>query len=599
MNQPTTAPDIASAATTSASTLAMANPPQMLGDFFSGVPSRPVNLQSPSVSGNVIGFVVDASKPGGTVTLTPAGNPSDPAVANVQLATFFVNGPHGSLPTTFGLPSPGVNLLTVAQSQFVPAAAAFTQSTLNGAANTSNFGPPNPAYNNTQLPFVPNEGHYPSQATPGTVVNVIVQPNQLTSLQNIVTQVNATPQAVTVGFNKDVAGPTAEGYTSFPQPPGTSSGILYSTKAGDLAVSLPVNFTHVFTVDLPFAATAGSFKLGDNESPLPRDRIIFDYSFFDNTTLAPGGINVNRFTAGFEKTLFTDRLSIEFRIPFATTFDSNITIDANDGNTALTNQHAIELGNSLFLTKALLSRTETTATSAGLGVGLPTASDITVNRSDGENLYRIENTAPHLIPFVGGVWTPTERLFIQHMAQFDFDITGNEVVVNQDPNKQFSEDGTFKDAGRLKDPVFAFYDLSVGYWLWHLPPCSNQCITGLAGMLELHYNQTLGGFNSVSAKMLDSTGEQQSFWNPSAAGGSLEPLALQVGGGGAFSSLDLTAGVTMEIRDDAYLSLGCCVPTFGGVGHEFDYEIRANFSYYFGRSTKNYRTGVGSAPSTL
>ncbi len=579
--------------------LGFGNAPSMIGDFFAGTPSQPVHLLSPNVSGSVVSFVVFNAPPGTSVLPNAApSNTNDPASFNIQVADFYVNK-FGSLPTGYSTPTGGINVLTVAPYSAVPSV--LSVSTLTSP-------PPNPGYTSNLLPNVPYGGSYPLQATPGTVLNVIVQPNQLTPLQNIVTQVNASPQAVAVGFNRYVAGPTAEGYTSFPQPPGTSSGFVFSSSTGNDAVSLPVNFTHVFTTTLPFAATAGAIKLADNESPLPRDRIIFDYSFFDNTTLAPGGVNVNRFIAGFEKTLFSDNYSVEFKIPFATTFDSNITIDGNAqygpfGNTALTNQHAVELGNAEVLFKGVLCRSETMVTTGGLGVGLPTASDITVTRSDGTNLYTIENTAPHIMPFIGNVWTPTSRFFLQQMVQLDVEVTGNEVVINEDPNKQLSSSGTFKDAGRLNDPVFAFYDISAGYWLFHCPECSNRCITGLAGMLELHFNQSLGGFNGVSAPMLDSTGQQQSYWQPNAAipyyGGSLEPLNLQVGGGGPFTSLDLTAGCTLEIRDNAYLSLGITVPMVGGADREFDYEFRPNFSYYFGRSTKQYRVGVGGAPSTL
>ena len=245
----------------------------------------------------------------------------------------------------------------------------------------------------------------------------------------------------------------------------------------------------------------------------------------------------------------------------------------------------------------LFYRNQTFAASGGVGVGIPTASNIELSRSDGVELYEIYNHGWHVLPFVGGVWTPTERLFVQGLVQADVDLSGNPVTINEDPNKLFSPAGTFVDAGKLTDPVFMFCDLSAGYWIWHEPPCSNRCLTGLAAMFEVHYNQSLSGFNSVSANMINSAGDPLSYWNPNIQ--NTQPLALQVGGGGIFSSVDLTAGFTLEIRDNAYLSLGCAVPVTGGASHEFDYEIRANLNIYFGRSTKQYRVGAASAPSTL
>jgi Ca2+-binding RTX toxin-like protein len=51
------------------------------------------------------------------------------------------------------------------------------------------------------------------------------------------------------------------------------------------------------------AANAGLSRIAAGGSPIPRNRLFFHYSFFDNVAMGSGGNSVNRFTPGFEKIL--------------------------------------------------------------------------------------------------------------------------------------------------------------------------------------------------------------------------------------------------------------------------------------------------------
>ncbi len=62
-------------------------------------------------------------------------------------------------------------------------------------------------------------------------------------------------------------------------------------------------------------------KLSENTSPIPRDRVFVNYSYFDNVPLQQGGVDVNRFVPGFEKTFFNGITSVEVRAPMASTLD--------------------------------------------------------------------------------------------------------------------------------------------------------------------------------------------------------------------------------------------------------------------------------------
>ena len=59
----------------------------------------------------------------------------------------------------------------------------------------------------------------------------------------------------------------------------------------------------------------GLTKIADDNSPLPRDRVIFDYDFFGGVPLGTGGVDVHRFSPGIEKTFFDGLASIEFVFP--------------------------------------------------------------------------------------------------------------------------------------------------------------------------------------------------------------------------------------------------------------------------------------------
>ena len=169
----------------------------------------------------------------------------------------------------------------------------------------------------------------------------------------------------------------------------------------------------------------GRQKIGENGSPLPRDRVFFNYSYFDNVPFTRQGIDVNRFTPGIEKTFIDGNASIEVRFPFATTLESDIVSDGPTGTSAT------EFGNITMYLKGLLVQTSENAVGAGLGIALPTADSMTVSMADGTPQVVISNEAVHLMPYIGGVrQTNSSPMFVQGFLQFDFDLNGNPVFAD-------------------------------------------------------------------------------------------------------------------------------------------------------------------------
>jgi hypothetical protein len=219
-------------------------------------------------------------------------------------------------------------------------------------------------------------------------------------------------------------------------------------------------------------ATAGGdrrFKFADNNNPFPQDRFFFNYHHFNNALVKINGgdANLDRFTFGLEKTVFSDRSSIEVRIPFG------LGLGGNPGGSDPVGQ-VTEFGNIALAVKHLLVRGPCSAVSAGLGIVLPTGDDFSVGGDVISNVF--QNDAIHLLPFIGAYHDLTPRLFTQFFAQLDFDANGNDVIIGG-------------QRGVLQDQTLLFLDQQVGYWLYRNG--HNRYLRGVAPMVELHYTTTL------------------------------------------------------------------------------------------------------------
>jgi hypothetical protein len=294
----------------------------------------------------------------------------------------------------------------------------------------------------------------------------------------------------------------------------------------------------------------GLTKISDGNSPLPRDRVIFDYDYFSRVPLTDNGIPVNRFSPGFEKTFCDQRASLEVRVPFASTLSSNIQAEGV-GNT-----NRAELGDVHLTLKGLVIRGETCNVAAGLGIDLPTADDVHVLGADGTTLLRVRNDAVLLTPYVAYLWTPCDRLWLQNWAQFVFDANSDQVQANVDGSG-------LAPVGHLYQQSLAEVDAQLGYWV-----CQNRgggaLLNGLAPFVELHYNATMNSAQSV---------ENGNFG---------------VGfGRGGFNELNITAGLLIHACDHVILGVGAAAPLLGHDERTFDYQVGIRGSILFGPTARN------------
>lgn len=325
----------------------------------------------------------------------------------------------------------------------------------------------------------------------------------------------------------------------------------------------------VITQANPAFANVGVVKAAEGSSPIPRDRVFMFYSFFEDVPLgSAGGIGVNRFTPGFEKTFMDGRMSFEGRFPFASTLDSDFNFTQGFTNDA---SH-IEFGDILLGVKSLVATGDNWAVSAGMQVSLPTADDLKflftdtaaagtgASTSTGEFL-RIENDTVHVLPMLSGSWAPSDRLFFMGFLQLDFDTSGKSVLLDTRPLQPTT---SLQKIGTFNDTTFLYADITAGYWITKDPPESVRMLTGFAPMLELHYNRSLTKTDQV---------------NFTQAGTDF----AQIGRGGEFIEfLDLTVGGVFQFKHTSYLTLGFSTPIAGGTDAEFDGEFRAQFTHRFG-----------------
>ncbi len=369
------------------------------------------------------------------------------------------------------------------------------------------------------------------------------------------------PQAArgaTIPAAPGAAAPAAPGTTT-PSPAATNENNLFSQAGqgaqgaseaesfapnmiGDWLAPTFVTVGHQFTfIDAVSSPSGGfgRFKMADDTSPLPQDRLILDGSCFGGALCANGAgdttrLGVEGLEAGFEKTILSGGASIEVRGPM-----SNVdTIGGQFG----------DLGIAL---KGLLINQRDLAISTGMSMNVPTAPNsvtMTGLHSSGPQTIAIENQSVHLLPFLGALWMPSCRFFAQGYVQVDADASGNEVLAG------FTAFPPLKSIGRLYDPAFLYVDLGAGYWL-RRGDCS-RWISGIACMGEIHVNQSLEPGGVIS-----------NFVVP------LPPMN--------YSFVDFTAGVHLDVGRQCNVTVGYVAPLTGGPERDFNGEFRLLCNYRF------------------
>lgn len=304
--------------------------------------------------------------------------------------------------------------------------------------------------------------------------------------------------------------------------------------------------------NIPIAGGDRRFKISENMSPLPRDRVYYAFNGFQQAARTVDGreIDVNRHTFGAEKTFLDRTASVEFRMPIIQGASAVQSFDFNQQN-----DDGVEFGNMTIIPKMILSEGDSHIVSAGLGINLPTAREgaLTFTGNVAQRFLTIRNQSVHLSPFLGLLLLPGSNTYVISFAQVDFDTAGNNVT-----------DAAGNNLGVYQDQNLFHFDFAVGRYLYR---DDSARLTGIAAQFEIHYSSTLQDSDQISF----GGGE---IFNP-------------------FNRLDLlvlTGGLNFQFWNTSWLTVGCAVPVRGShydriydINPErpFDAEVQVFFNRYF------------------
>lgn len=319
---------------------------------------------------------------------------------------------------------------------------------------------------------------------------------------------------------------------------------MFGDSFGSLTVNTQIAATASIqtTTDLPIAGGSRQFK-NEHSRALPTDRVFGLYHHFDdalqssspNGAFATRSANLDRFTAGVEKTFFEGNASVELRMPLSVP----VTLSSPGSNYRMES-----VGDLVVTFKGLLYADDSQAVALGLAVNTPTGSDVTVNLPTGSvSDFTLKNDAVHLIPFLAYQAAPTEDFFFNGFLQFDTPTNSNTVRVRD------SATTSVEDVA-VRTQTLMFIDTAFGYWLFRDPDA--DFLTGLASVLELHYTTALNDADFVrDSKNIVTFGA----------------------GNSRFDVLNLTVGLQADLANSTLVRVGYVTPLRGDDHRFFDHEI--------------------------
>jgi hypothetical protein len=192
----------------------------------------------------------------------------------------------------------------------------------------------------------------------------------------------------------------------------------------------------------PVAVARGAFKIAENESPIPQDRIWLSYNYYNNVSKVA---DVHREIAAFEKVFFGGDMSLGVRLPYFQL----------DGPGNFSDQ---ELDDLSLIAKAALWRESDCLTTLSTGIVVTAPTGPAGVTPSGQRIH------PTLLqPFLGWLWDADNLYLIGFSACM------------------FPTDS--------RDVTLMFNDLGVGYWLYRSR--GDNVLAGIVPTCEVHVNTPL------------------------------------------------------------------------------------------------------------
>ncbi len=198
----------------------------------------------------------------------------------------------------------------------------------------------------------------------------------------------------------------------------------------------------------------GAFKIAENESPRPLDRVFINYNYFNNVKSDPTGMGFagngqfHRETIGFEKTFLNGDASFGMRLPFLQ-FNGDGSIGRNGvGDLTLIGKYAW-----------INDRQTGNVLSGGLALTVPTGVNPYANIGLTMNPVLLQ-------PYLGGIYNASNTWYVHGFSS---------IVVPTD----------------IRDVTLFFNDIGIGYWLYRADPGTDSLLTAVIPTFETHVTTPL------------------------------------------------------------------------------------------------------------
>jgi len=272
-----------------------------------------------------------------------------------------------------------------------------------------------------------------------------------------------TPGQTPSGSEVQPAAPATDAFAQAPEAGGQPGGSFNPVMFGDIigisggrSISssvlrtTPQGATPTATTIFIPVANAGAFKIADNESPRPLNRVFINYNYFNNVN---GSINtglsrfdLHRETIGFERAFLNGNVSFGMRLPFIQLTNNSIVEDNQVGDLTLIGKYAFindpDTGNIL---------------SGGLVITTPTGEDFVTATGD-----TIHSTL--LQPFLGYIFNLSDSLYLHGFSSLSVPTDSDDVTL-------------------------LFNDIGLGYWLYRSQ--TDGLVSAVVPTAELHVNTPL------------------------------------------------------------------------------------------------------------
>jgi hypothetical protein len=270
--------------------------------------------------------------------------------------------------------------------------------------------------------------------------------------------------------------------------------------------------------------TVRSFKIADNQSPMPQDRVYFAFNYFDDVNAALNRrfqspleqMRAYRYIFGLEKTFDQGRGSIGIQLPLDT-----LTARSSDPRFG---GSSTSLNNLTVFSKYVLKYNPETGSliSAGLAVTPRTGP---LNFAGATYFKGVNDTAVQ--PFVGYLWR-RERFYLHGFVAIDVPTS-------------------------VRDVTMVYNDIGIGYYAY-LSATREALLTALVPTFEIHINDPL------------THGDFRNLFDPT----------------GTPDVVNLTYGINAVVRQNGVCTFGVVTPVTGP--RPFSYELIALLNWRFGRT---------------